>query len=67
MMPQNGKFSVNNMSEIGLSDGINSPLLEGEDMQIMQKLQIALKQLQETNNLKEALQAQERDQEQRDQ
>lgn len=38
MMPQNGKFSVNNMSEIGLSDGINSPLLEGEDMQIMQKL-----------------------------
>lgn len=61
MMPQNGKFSVNNMSEIGMSDGINSPLLEGEDMQIMQKLQIALKQLQETNNLKETLQAQERD------
>jgi hypothetical protein len=42
-LPHNGKFSVNNVSEIGISDGIASPLLEGDDLQIMQKLQIALK------------------------
>jgi hypothetical protein len=50
-----GKFSINNLSDIGggPSEGIGSPMGQGigggEDMNIMQKLQIALKQLQETN------------------
>ena len=53
---------MNNISEIGISDGVNSPLLDGEDLNIMHKLQVALKQLQETNNLKEEHQLQTQEQ-----
>jgi hypothetical protein len=32
---RNGKFNVTNISAIGLSEGVGSPMLDGEDLNIM--------------------------------